>query len=379
MSPIRPVLDRLGGVIAASTARLGRRVDVASLGVLDRVGHLPLASPGVVSPNGACRLVKASDGWIAANLAREEDRDLVPAWLEGEIGEEPWDQIERQALDLTCAHLIDRATLLGLPVAGVGEIGAECADAQLWQVSATRNHTAWPPQVLDLSALWAGPLCGAILAAAGAQVTRIESLGRPDPTRTSTPEFFQRLNGGKADVGLDLRQENDRRRLVGLARAAAVLITGARPTALARLGLTPDALFAHNPRLIWVAITGYGWSRSSPAGRGGPRSGGGGSISGVGGGNPLSSFGTAPPGRAHLTSDRVAFGDDAAAAGGLVRWTATGEPQFLGDALADPITGLAAAAGALTALEAGGGVMVDAALAVCAAGAAHELGLRRAS
>ena len=379
MSPIRPVLDRLGGVIAASTARLGRRVDVASLGVLDRVGHLPLASPGVVSPNGACRLVKASDGWIAANLAREEDRDLVPAWLEGEIGEEPWDQIERQALDLTCAHLIDRATLLGLPVAGVGEIGAECADAQLWQVSATRNHTAWPPQVLDLSALWAGPLCGAILAAAGAQVTRIESLGRPDPTRTSTPEFFQRLNGGKADVGLDLRQENDRRRLVGLARAAAVLITGARPTALARLGLTPEALFEHNPSLIWVAITGYGWSRSSPGGGRGPRSGGGGSISGVGGGNPLSSFGTAPPGRAHLTSDRVAFGDDAAAAGGLVRWTATGEPQFLGDALADPITGLAAAAGALTALEAGGGVMVDAALAVCAAGAAHELGLRRAS
>jgi crotonobetainyl-CoA:carnitine CoA-transferase CaiB-like acyl-CoA transferase len=75
----------------------------------------------------------------------------------------------------------------------------------------------------------------------------------------------------------------------------------------------------------------------------------------------------------------VAFGDDAAAAGGLVRWTAAGEPEFLGDALADPLTGLAAAAGALQALAEGGGVIVDAALARTAAGAAAELGLAEAA
>jgi crotonobetainyl-CoA:carnitine CoA-transferase CaiB-like acyl-CoA transferase len=66
-------------------------------------------------------------------------------------------------------------------------------------------------------------------------------------------------------------------------------------------------------------------------------------------------------------ADRVAFGDDAAAAGGLVRWTAKGEPRFVGDAIADPLTGLAATLGALAALGQGGGFLVDAALARVAA------------
>lgn len=341
MSPIQPVLDRLGGKIATLSAELGRRVDVASMGILDRLGHLPLADPGRTSCNGACRLAAASDGWIAVNLARDEDRELVPAWLEAGIGEDPWTQIERLAPTMTCASLVERAALMGLPAGAVGEVWAPHSDAVVHRMGVGTNHVAWPPQVLDLSALWAGPLCGAVLAAAGARVTRVESLGRPDPTRTSTPELFRRLNGTKAEVGLDLRGAADRRRLVDLASEADILITGARPAALARLGVTPEALFTANPNLIWVAITGYGWSLA--------------------------------------TADRVAFGDDASAAGGLVGWTAAGEPRFLGDALADPITGLAAAAAALTGFHTGGGVVVDAALAVCAAGAASELGLRRAA
>jgi hypothetical protein len=50
-------------------------------------------------------------------------------------------------------------------------------------------------------------------------------------------------------------------------------------------------------------------------------------------------------------------------------------PTFVGDALADPLTGLAAAEGGLRALLAGGGVLVDAAMARCAAGAAASCGL----
>ena len=121
--------------------------------------------------------------------------------------------------------------------------------------------------------------------------------------------------------------------------AADILITGARPRGLASLGLEPAAVFAANPGLVWVAVSGYGFT--GPA------------------------------------AERVAFGDDAAAAGGLVRWTPGGAPRFLGDALADPVTGLAAAVGALKGLDEGGGVLVDVALARSAGAAASVCGLAR--
>jgi crotonobetainyl-CoA:carnitine CoA-transferase CaiB-like acyl-CoA transferase len=186
--------------------------------------------------------------------------------------------------------------------------------------------------VVDLSALWAGPLCGAVLAAMGAEVTKVESASRPDPTRTSTPDFFRRLNGRKAELRLDFAAPGDRARLRDAIVAADIVLTSARPRAFAGLGLQPAEVFAANPSLVWVAITGYGWTGEA--------------------------------------GQRVGFGDDTAAAGGLVRWTAKGEPRFAGDALSDPVTGLAAALGALQGLAAGGGVLIDAAMAKAAAAAA---------
>jgi hypothetical protein len=327
MTPIAPALDHLSRRIAALSG-----VDVAELGVTNRQGRLALAEPGRVSPNGACRLVRAADGWIAVNLAREEDRELIPAWLEGGTDIEaaaarPW------------RRLVADAQLLGLPVAGVGEIGEGALQAPRLRMSAPGARPD-RSKVVDLSALWAGPMCGAILAAAGAQVTRVESLSRPDPTRTHTPEFFRRLNGMKAEVALDLATSQGKAALRALVLGADVVITSARARGLRSLGLDPQEILAARPGLVWVAITGYG-------------------LFGEG-------------------AMRVAFGDDAAAAGGLVRWTAEG-PEFLGDALADPVTGLAAAVGALEALAEGGGALVDAAMARCAAGAASACGLRRAA
>ncbi|MDT7571114.1 MAG: hypothetical protein QOE05_1288, partial [Actinomycetota bacterium] len=61
--------------------------------------------------------------------------------------------------------------------------------------------------------------------------------------------------------------------------------------------------------------------------------------------------------------NRVAYGDDAAAAGGLVvrGAAAGGEPLFCADAVADPATGLYAAIAAIACATSGGGV-VDVAL-----------------
>jgi hypothetical protein len=286
--------------------------------------------------------VRAADGWMAVNLAREEDRDLVPAWLGCEFGVEPWDAIEALAPGRGRRSLVADAEMLGLPAASVAEVVREDLDAPIARRGPGVARAAGGSlKAVDLSALWAGPLCGAVLAAAGAEVVKVESLARPDPTRTSTPEFFRRLNGAKSELGLDLRAADGQARLRDAILAADILITSARPRGVASIGLAIDELMAVHPGLVWVAISGYGWTGDN--------------------------------------AERVAFGDDAAAAGGLVRWTAAGEPHFLGDALSDPVTGLAAAAGALKAVLAGGGRLVDAALAGSAAGAAAVCRLRTAA
>ncbi|MEW5687166.1 MAG: CoA transferase [Pseudomonadota bacterium] len=330
MNPAQAAIARLRVEIADRSARFGTPIDVAALGVTDRNGELPLEAPGsFVSPNGACRLFRAADGWMALNLARPEDAALVPAWLERDVGE-AWTLVDRHAGERSCAELVARAELLGLPAARLGE--ADPAAAPILPVAGAARRTSRSRlKVVDLSALWAGPLCGAILAAIGAEVLRVESRRRPDPSRDSTPAFFHRLNGAKTALTLDLSAAADRTRLTDLIRGADMVITSARRRGLASLGLDPGALVRAVPGLVWVAISGYGWT--------GP--------------------------------DRAAFGDDAAAAGGLVQWTG-GAPGFLGDAMADPITGLAAAASALVALQAGGGVIVDAGMAPAAAWAAHR-------
>jgi CoA-transferase family III len=341
VSPIAPALAALSAQVAALTGEVGRRVNVASLGVTDRQGQLALNRPGQTSPNGACRMIRAADGWIALNLARDEDRELLPAWLRGDFGGDPWGVIAGLARRRTGADLIADAVLLGLPAGRVGEVVADSLEAPVRTMAAGATWRGSRLRVVDLSALWAGPMCGGILAEMGASVVKVESVRRPDPTRTSTPEFFRRLNGLKAELQVDLTSAEGQTRLRNEVLAADVFVTSARPRAFAPLGIDPEAIFAANPGLTWVAITGYGCSGEAGA--------------------------------------RVAFGDDAAAAGGLVRWTPAGAPRFLGDALSDPVTGLAAAVGTLKGVIGGGGVMVDVALAGSAAGAAALCGYRRAT
>lgn len=288
---------------------------------------LVLHSPTNWSPNRCCQLVETADGWIAVNLAREDDREAVPAWLETEFGQDPWHIVQEMAGSQKTADLLNRAALLGLPVAAVGE----AAEPQTLPLSP--SNSASSSSVVDLSALWAGPLCGGLLAEAGLAVTKIEDPNRPDPTSSATPEHDRRLNGRKRRITMAL---NDTRLVEAIADAR-VLITSARPHALARLGLTPDTLFYRNPSLIWVAITAHGFNGNAAM--------------------------------------RVGFGDDCAAAGGLVRWD-DGAPRFLGDALADPLTGLRAARLALAAVTEGQAGMIDVALAPTAAEFANRAGMR---
>ena len=67
-------------------------------------------------------------------------------------------------------------------------------------------------------------------------------------------------------------------------------------------------------------------------------------------------------GRTGPWCNRVGFGDDTAAAAGLLEGLDVDAPRFVGDAVADPLTGVLGAALITDAIAAGGGVLIDLAL-----------------
>lgn len=327
MSGHRQFLEVVREKIAVRSARLGAEVVIDVDATLDRGDIIDLGPAGLCSPNRACRLLAAADNWIAVNLPREEDVRAVPALI-GAYEGEPWSAIAAGARTMSSAALVAQAELLGLAVAMVGETpppDAPCRVTPRERAQALDRA----PTVVDLSSLWAGPLCGAVLAEMGAEVTKIDSVERPD-----SGLLDGRLSAAKQRRRIALKDARSRADLWEEIARCEVLITSARARALAGLGLEPARVFAANPALVWIAITGHGWA-----------------------------------------SARIAFGDDAAAAGGLLAWR-NGTPAFIGDALADPLTGLAAAAAALGALESGHGAFIDAALAPVAAYAV-DFGERR--
>jgi crotonobetainyl-CoA:carnitine CoA-transferase CaiB-like acyl-CoA transferase len=166
-------------------------------------------------------------------------------------------------------------------------------------------------------------------------VIKVESTARPDGARQGPASFFDLLNGEKRSVALDLSTAPGRRDLCRLIAAADVVIESARPRALEHMGImAADALGQPTGPRVWASITSHG--------RG--------------------------PGR----GQRVAFGDCAAVAGGLVAADDDG-PCFLADAVADPLTGLVSAAAVLEALAAGGHWLIDGAMAPMAARVAGPL------
>ncbi len=247
MKAVRGALADLAATIARLSGQVGRRVEVDVARIADRSGALDLQPPGTWSANRNCRLIRTADGWIAVNLPRTDDREAVPAWIGCRLDAEPWTAIVSRARRAPWRRLVEDARLLGLPVAGVGEVKAQRPDAPLRRIAAGGRLSRQPLKVIDLSSLWAGPLAGSMLAAAGADVAKIESRVRPDTLRVAAPEFFVRLNGAKREAVVYLDEAAGRQQLTDLIAGADVLITSARPRAFAQLGLQPERLAMRSP------------------------------------------------------------------------------------------------------------------------------------
>jgi alpha-methylacyl-CoA racemase len=99
----------------------------------------------------------------------------------------------------------------------------------------------------------------------GATATKVEPPGG-DPLQGAAGDLYDRLTAGQEIVRLNLKDDVGRAALAELLEAADVLLTSSRPLALARLGLDAAALQAHHPRLVAVAIVGYGKPEENRAG-----------------------------------------------------------------------------------------------------------------
>jgi hypothetical protein len=375
-APALAMLAQVSAELARVTSTMGNevRADPAEL-IVGRAALAGFTRGGRVSAGGSSFLLRAADGWCAVTLSRPDDVAAVPA-IAGLLGgdgacgngrvtlAQARSALTVAALATPAEDFAAAAQLLGVPAAAL-PAGARPPSARPSSapphgaVGASRAWAAsWPPWratriaaplagagltgtgvtgtglagarlanavVADLSSMWAGPLCARLLGLAGAQVIKVESPARPDGARAGNREFFDWLHAGHRSLSLDFSTRAGRGVLASLLEVADVVIESSRPRALAALGVAPD-MIRHPPGQVWLSITGYG--RSLP--------------------------------------ERVAFGDDAAVAGGLVGWPegerAGGEPPgpvFCADAIADPLTGACGALAVALSRSAGGGELID--------------------
>ena len=125
-------------------------------------------------------------------------------------------------------------------------------------------------RVLELARILAGPWAGQTLADLGAEVIKVEAPGGDDTRRWGPPfveragdrsaAYFHACNRGKRSVTADFRSAAGRACVQDLARGADVVIENFKLGGLAQHGLDYDSLRALNPGLVYCSITGFGQS-----------------------------------------------------------------------------------------------------------------------
>lgn len=118
--------------------------------------------------------------------------------------------------------------------------------------------------VVSLEHAVAAPFCTRQLADLGARVIKVERPGSGDFARgydqrvKGQSSHFTWINRSKESLALDVKQPAAKAALMALLQTADVLVQNLAPGAAARMGLSYEALKAHNPRLIVCDISGYG-------------------------------------------------------------------------------------------------------------------------
>jgi formyl-CoA transferase len=122
-------------------------------------------------------------------------------------------------------------------------------------------------RILDFTTFQAGSLGTTLLADLGADVIKVENVGRGDegrflylfgPPENRQSAFFYACNRGKRGIALDLKRPEAIAVVERLAAEVDVVANNFRPGVMERLGLSYERLRRVNPRLVYVSMTGWG-------------------------------------------------------------------------------------------------------------------------
>ncbi len=289
------------------------------------------------------------DGWVAAELGAPGDAELF-ALLQAAEPEADAERLSDAAQEwrLPVVPYRPAAQRSGPSAAPMAPSADPCADPP-----AEPAHAAPPlagTRIVDVTAMWAGPLCTWLLASLGASVLTVESDARPDGMRAPAgggiypggiaPDgdggrsaMFVALARGKQRARLDLRDPDDRAAFTDACRGADLRVDSLSRRARHQLAL--DALVGA-ARPATVSIPAF------------------------------------PPGPEGAW---VAYGTQIHAVSGLARPAGANCPVPAATAYADALGGIAAALAALVALHASArrpGIGLEAPLARAVAGMAAD-------
>ena len=212
---------------------------------------------------------EAADGWIRLHtnaphhlaaalriLGTPPDRDAVAT----EVRRWPKDRLEAAIVEAGGAAAAMRPMAEWAAHPQGAAVGAE---PLVWcgpQGSAAPLPTPDPARplaglrVLDLTRVFAGPVCTRALAGLGANVLRI------DPPTWDEPGVVPEMTLGKRCARLDARTPGGQDTLHRLLAGADILVHGYRPGALESIGLGPANRARLRPGLIDVSLDAYGWT-----------------------------------------------------------------------------------------------------------------------
>jgi crotonobetainyl-CoA:carnitine CoA-transferase CaiB-like acyl-CoA transferase len=118
-------------------------------------------------------------------------------------------------------------------------------------------------KVLDISQGFAGPYCAGLFSMYGAEVIKVEppegdwirGIGRSFGGQTPLSIVGNR---GKKSICLNLKAEQSRQLIMEMSKDADLMVESFRPGVAARLGVGYEAVKKVNPKIIYVAVSGFG-------------------------------------------------------------------------------------------------------------------------